>query len=119
MAPVWAQVIANTNWGESFYQVAVDMILTKSSHEEGCAFFFVSIYDLNKANLSLGGVTINFMDRESKIPRGEILKSMVVLIKLEMGKGTRKLLYCREPLFQTWRNHSKAICDDMSKPKTG
>jgi hypothetical protein len=48
--------------------VAGVMILTQSSHEEGCAFFFVSIYDLNKANLLLGGITINFTHNGSGEP---------------------------------------------------
>jgi len=73
----------------AFRPVAVDAILHQLSHDEGYAFFLECIYDLKKANISLGEVPINFMDRgsgESKIPRGQIFKSMVVLVKLALGK---------------------------------
>jgi len=73
----------------AFRPVAVDVILDQASHDEGYAFFLESIYDLKKANVTLGEVPIHFIDRgagESKIPRGQIFKSMVVLGKLACGK---------------------------------
>jgi dolichol-phosphate mannosyltransferase len=73
----------------AFRPVAVEAILHQPSHDDGYAFFLECIYDLKKANISLSEVPINFMDRgsgESKIPRGQIFKSIVVLVKLAFGK---------------------------------
>jgi dolichol-phosphate mannosyltransferase len=73
----------------AFRPVAVDAILNQESHDEGYAFFLECIYDLKNASVSMSEVPINFMDRgagESKIPRGQIFKSMVVLLKLARGK---------------------------------
>lgn len=73
----------------AFRPVAVDAILEQKIHDEGYAFFLECIYDLKNANVSLGEVPIHFMDRgsgESKIPRGQIFKSIVVLGKLAWGK---------------------------------
>ena len=72
-----------------FNSLALKTLVLNESKIEGYAFFMEVVEFLYQSELRLGEVPIHFHDRKngkSKIPRMQILKSIIVLLKLTLKR---------------------------------